>query len=143
MARQASMTEQVFYHEQVFGVKVASLDSFRVRTRTIAALIYAGLAIVFAFTYELFDEDESRLADVYFAGALLVHPIVGILVPRWWALLLPFAGLVVVLPFSEADPEFFGITDAGVMFLGGFFAMILIAFGIGCRLTADMLREPR
>jgi hypothetical protein len=114
-----------------------------VRTQAIAALVYAALAIVFAFTYELFDEDDSWLLDIYFAGALLIHPIVGFLVPRWWMLLLPFVALVVVLPFSEPDPEFFGITDAGVMFLGGFFAMILVAFGIGCRLTVDMLREPR
>jgi len=127
----------------VFGVKLASLDSFRVRTQTITALVYAALAIIFAFTYELFDEDESWLVDTYVAAAILIHPIVGALVPRWWMLLLPFVGLVVVLPFSEPDPEFFGLTDAGFMFLGGFFAMILVAFGIACRLTADMLREPR
>lgn len=127
----------------MFGVKVGSLRLIGVPTQTIAALVYAALAIVFAFTYELFDEDDSWLLDIYFAGALLIHPIVGILVPRWWMLLLPFVALVVVLPFSEPDPEFFGITDAGVMFLGGFFAMILVAFGIGCRLTVDMLREPR
>jgi hypothetical protein len=113
------------------------------KIRIVAALVYAALAIVFAFTYELFDEDETVLADVYLTGALLVHPLLGFLVTRWWALLLPYIALAVVLPFSEPDPKFFGITDAGVMFLGGFFAMVLIAFGIGCRLTVNMLREPR
>jgi hypothetical protein len=127
----------------VFDVKLASLDSSWVRTQAIAALAYAALAVVFAFTYELFDEEESWLVEAYVAAAILIHPIVGALVPRWWMLLLPFIALVVVLPFSEPDPEFQGITDAGVMFLGGFFAMILVAFGIACRLTVDMLREPR
>ena len=127
----------------MFGVKVGFFRLFRVRTQTIAALVYAALAIVFAFTYELFDEDESWLGETYVAAAILIHPVVGVLVPRWWMLLLPFVALIVVLPFSEPDPEFFGITDAGFMFLGGFFAMILVAFGIACRLTADMLREPR
>ena len=114
------------------------------RIRTIAALAYAVLAVVFVFTYESEAiNGYGWVADVYGVVALLAHPVVGFLVPRWWALFLPFVALVVSLPNSEPDPEFFGITDAGVMFLGGFFAMIFIAFGIGCRLTLDMLREPR
>ena len=75
------------------------------RTQTIAALVYAALAIVFAFTYELFDEDESWRVETYVAAAILIHPIVGALGPRWWMLLLPFVALVVVLPSPSRIPS--------------------------------------
>lgn len=108
-----------------------------------AAFVYVALSIAFVFTYERFDDDDSRLADAYFTTALLVQPVLGFLAPRWWALLLPYVALAAVLPFSKPDPEFFGVTDAGLMFGAGFFGMVLVAFGAGCRLTLDMLREPR
>jgi hypothetical protein len=66
----------------------------------------------------------------------------GFLVKRWRALFLPYLAVPLAMPFAEPDHEFFGITDAGVMLLGAFFAMLLVAFGIACRLTLDAFREP-
>ena len=112
------------------------------RIPTIAALVYATLAVVFAFTWDYLDEDESLGAEVYWYTAFLIQPIAGFLLPRLWAFGLPFIPLAVALPWSEPNPEYFGITDAGVMFFGGFFAMILMSFGMACRLTIEAFRNP-
>jgi hypothetical protein len=88
-------------------------------------------------------EDETAADPLIFAGLFLSHPIAGFLIPRLWAFALPFVALVVSLPFSEPDPELMGVTDAGAMFIGGVAALILMAFGMACRLTLDAFREPR
>jgi hypothetical protein len=116
------------------------------RLRATAAVAYAALAIAFVVLWETEPavlEGEGAYSEVLLAGLLLVHPVAGFLIPRLWALGLPFVALVVSLPISKPDPELMGITDAGAMFLGGFFAMILVSFGIACRLTLDAFREPR
>jgi hypothetical protein len=107
------------------------------------AAVYALLAVIFVFTYETnaFD-DHDVLAWIYVGTALLIQPLTGFLIPRLWAFALPFVAFVVSLPFSEPDPEYFGITDAGVMLAGGVFAMILMAFGMACRLTIEAFRNP-
>jgi hypothetical protein len=114
------------------------------RIPTIAALLYAALAVVFAFTWDhshLY-EDESLGAELYWCAAFLIQPLAGFLLPRLWALGLPFVPLAVVLPWSEPNREYFGVTDAGMMFFGGFFAMILMAFGMACRLTIEAFHNP-
>jgi hypothetical protein len=110
--------------------------------RTTIAAAYAILAVVFAFTWQRFDESESRAAEIYFSAAFLIQPVTGFLLPRLWTFGLPFIPLAAVLPWSEPDPEYFGITDAGVMFIGGFLAMILMSFGMACRLTIEAFRDP-
>jgi hypothetical protein len=106
------------------------------------AAVYALLAVVFVFTYESHALDDEVLGWTYVGTALLIQPLTGFLIPRLWAFALPFVALVVSLPFSEPDPEYLGITDAGVMFVGGVFAMTLMAFGMACRLTIDAFRNP-
>ena len=110
-----------------------------------AALAYAFLSVVFVFTWDsAVLEDDELLGNAYFTVAFSIHPVTGFLIPRPWALLLPWTALVVSLPISEpVDPEWFQITTAGVMFFGGLIAMILMLFGMACRLTLNALREPR
>jgi hypothetical protein len=112
---------------------------------TATAAVYALLAVVFVFTYEsnaLDDDVPGWTGWTYVVAAMLIQPLTGFLIPRLWAFALPFVAFVVSLPFSEPDPEYFGITDAGVMLVGGVTAMILIAFGMACRLTIDAFRNP-
>ena len=110
---------------------------------TAIALTYAVLAVVFAFAWERFDSGDGSLAlELSFWAALLIQPVTGFLLPRLLALGLPFIPGIAVLPWSEPDPEFFGVTDAGVMFALGFFAMTLMAFGMACRLTIEAFRNP-
>ena len=116
------------------------------RTSAVTALAYASLAAAFVAFWNaepVAVESEGFLADVFITGLLLVHPITGFVVPRLWALGLPFVALAFSLPISEPDPELMGVTDAGVMFVGGVAAMILMSFGMACRLTLDAFREPR
>lgn len=113
------------------------------RIHAILGGAYALLGIGFAVAYDASVDAPELLLEIVVWAAVVIHPVFGFLVPRWWALLLPFAGLLAILPFSEPDEELFGITDAGLMFLGGFFAMLLVAFGIAGRLTVDAFREPR
>ena len=104
-------------------------------------------ALVVAFVIGWFAEiaipEYTWQEDVFVAVLLLSHPVMGFLVKRWWALFLPYIAVPLAMPFAEPDPELFGITDAGVMLLGAFFVMLLVAFGISCRLTLDAFREPR
>ena len=111
---------------------------------TAIALTYAVLAVVFAFAWERFDsvEEDSLALELYFWAAILIQPVTGFLLPRLWAFGLPFIPGIAVLPWSEPDQEFFGITDAGLMFAGGFFALLLMAFGMACRLTIEAFRNP-
>jgi hypothetical protein len=111
--------------------------------------LYGLLSVVFVLTWDAAVlEEDILLADAYWAVAFFIHPVVGFLIPKLWALLLPWTALAVSLPISEpveqgfVEPGALQITTAGVMFLGGFFAMILMSFGIACRLTFDALREP-
>jgi hypothetical protein len=110
----------------------------------VAALVYATLAVVFAFTWDRMDDDESLAAEVYWCAAILIQPLTGFLIPRLWAFALPFVALVVSLPISEPAEVVWPtpITDAGVKFLGGIFAMILMSFGMACRLTIEAFRDP-
>jgi hypothetical protein len=118
----------------------------RRRVRTAAAIGYAALAVLFVILWETEPallEGETSLDPLFGAALLLVHPIAGFLIPRLWAFALPFVALLVSLPFSEPDPELMGVTDSGAMLIGGVAAMILMAFGMSCRLTLDAFREPR
>ena len=112
---------------------------------TIFSLLYAVLSVVFVFTWDsAVLEDDALLGSIYFTVALLIHPLTGFLVPRLWALLLPFVAFVVSLPVNETvEPDWFRITTSGVMLIGGVIATILMSFGMACRLTLDALREPR
>jgi hypothetical protein len=119
------------------------------RVPTVAALLYAFLSVIFVLTWDAaLLEEDILFADAYWAVALLIHPVAGFLIPRLWALLLPWTALAVSLPFSEpvgeefAEPGLDSITTAGVMFFGGVYGTIVLAFGIACRLTFDALREP-
>lgn len=114
-------------------------------TSTIAAFVYVVLSVVFVFTWDsAVLEEDALLGGVYFTVALVIHPVTGFLVPRLWALLLPFVAFVVSLPFNATvEPDWFRITTSGVMLIGGVIAMILMSFGMACRLTLDALREPR
>jgi hypothetical protein len=109
---------------------------------TATAAVYALLAVVFVFTYESNALDDAILGWIYVGTVLLIQPLTGFLIPRLWAFALPFVAFVVSLPFSEPDPEYLGITDAGLMLVGGVFAMILMSFGMACRLTIDAFRNP-
>jgi hypothetical protein len=119
------------------------------RVPTVAALLYALLSVIFVLTWDAaLLEEDILLADAYWAVAFCIHPVGGFLIPRLWALLLPWTALAVSLPISEpveqgfVEPGMLQITTAGVMFLGGVVAVILMSFGIACRLTFDALREP-
>jgi hypothetical protein len=120
------------------------------KVRAVAALLYALLSGVFVLTWDAAVlEEDILLADAYWAVAFCIHPVVGVLIPRLWALLLPWTALAVSLPISEpveqegfVEAGMLQITTAGVMFLGGVVAVILMSFGIACRLTFDALREP-
>jgi hypothetical protein len=144
MARQAIITEHVFYHEHVFGVKRRTMWNIpAMNIRVVTALVYAALAATFVFTYESSALDDEALGWAYVSAAILVQPVTGFLIPRLWAFALPFVALVVSLPVSEpVEPGVLPITDAGIMFLGGIFAMILIAFGMTFRLTIEAFRNP-
>jgi hypothetical protein len=129
-----------------FGAE--SLRALR-RVPAVAALLYGLLSVIFVLTWDAaLLEEDILLADAYWAVALLIHPIAGFLIPRLWALLLPWIALAVSLPFSEpvgeefVEPGFNSITTAGVMFFGGVYGTIVLAFGIACRLTFDALHEP-
>ena len=125
------------------------------RVSTVAALVYALLSVVFVLTWDAAAlEEDILLADAYWAVAFWIHPVAGFLIPRLWALLLPWTALAVSLPISEPvghelveselllEPGMLQITTAGVMFFGGVYGTIVLAFGIACRLTFDALREP-
>jgi hypothetical protein len=128
----------------MFGVKTACFwKSGDVNVRSVAATVYALLAVVFVFTYESNALDDEVLGWTYVGVALLIQPLTGFLIPRLWAFGLPFVALVVSLPISKpVEPEISRITDAGVMFIGGVFAMILMSFGMACRLTIEAFRDP-
>lgn len=108
--------------------------------RVVTALLYAVLAVVFVFTY------ESRAFEVfawaYIVVAMSIQVVTGFLIPRLWAFALPFVALVVSLPISEPVEPGMRITDAGVMFIGGIAAMILMSLGMAIRLTIEGFRNP-
>ena len=138
------MTEHVFYHEHMFDVNTGSFwNSVGVNVRAVTAAVYACLAVVFVFTYESKALDDEALGWTYFVAALLIQPLTGFLIPRLWAFALPFVAFVVSLPISKpVEPEISPITDAGVMLYGGVIAMILMSFGMACRLTLEAFRNP-
>jgi hypothetical protein len=144
MARQAIMTEHVFYHEHVFGVKdEAPWNSADVTVQRVTAVVYALLAVVFVFIYKNTALDDEALGWTYFGVGMLIQPLTGFLVPRLWAFALPFVSFVVSLPISKPiEPEISPLTDAGVMLIGGVIAMILMSFGMACRLTIEAFRDP-
>jgi hypothetical protein len=144
MARHAIITEHVFYHEHMFGVNSKSFwNSADVNVRTVTAAVYALLAVVFVFTYESNALDDEALGWTYLVAALLIQPLTGFLIPRLWAFALPFVAFIVSLPISKPlEPEISPITDAGVMLIGGLIAMILMSFGMACRLTIEAFRDP-
>jgi hypothetical protein len=137
----------MFYHEHMFGVKSDSHRTMAhespVRLGATAAYTALIVAFVIAWFAEVDIPEYTWQEDVFFVALVLCHPITGFLVKRWWALLLPYLAVPLAMPFAEPDPELFGMTDAGVMLLGAFSAMILVAFGIAVRLTVDTFREPR
>jgi hypothetical protein len=121
MARQAIITEHMFYHEHVFDVNTNLFwNSVDVNVRSVTAAVYALLAVIFVFTYESAAVDNNEAFGLTYVGvALLVQPITGFLIPRLWAFALPFVAFVVSLPISKpVNPEISRITDAGVMFIG-------------------------
>ncbi len=113
------------------------------RVERAAAIVYACLAVAYGVVAVSenvrIGEDVGR---VLFIGVIVLQPIAGFLIPRFWALGLPFIAPVVALAFSEPDPGG-GRLGILLMFMASFVGMVLLAFGIGCRLTLDMLREPR
>jgi hypothetical protein len=146
MARQAIMTEHVFYHEHLFGVNVERFWNIAdVNVRTVTAIVYALLAVVFVFTYDSNAVHANEtFAWIYFDAAFFIQPLTGFLIPRFWAFALPFVAFVASLPISQPidHSELSPITDAGVMLAGGVIAMILMSFGMACRLTIEAFRNP-
>lgn len=110
--------------------------------RVVTALLYVVLAVVFVFTYESRAFDNEVFAWTYIVGAMLIQVVTGFLIPRLWAFALPFVALVVSLPISEPVEPGMRITDAGVMFIGGIAAMILMSLGMAIRLTIEGFRNP-
>lgn len=110
--------------------------------RVVTALLYAVLAVVFVFTYEGRAFDNEVFAWTYIIVAMLIQVVTGFLIPRLWAFALPFVALVVSLPISEPVEPGMRITDAGVMFIGGIAAMILMSLGMAMRLTIEGFRNP-
>lgn len=110
--------------------------------RVVTALLYAVLAVVFVFTYESRAFDNEVFAWTYIIVAMLIQVVTGFLIPRLWAFALPFVALVVSLPISEPVEPGMRITDAGVMFIGGIAAMILMSLGMAIRLTIEGFRNP-
>jgi hypothetical protein len=112
-----------------------------VNLRTATAAVYALLAVVFVFTYDS-ALDNDALGWPYLVVAMLIQPATGFLIPRLWAFALPFVAFIVSLPISERVEPGWPITDAGLMLIGGVFAMILMSFGMACRLTIEAFRNP-
>lgn len=110
--------------------------------RVVNALLYMILAVVFVFTYESRAFDNEVFAWTYIIVAMLIQVATGFLIPRLWAFALPFVALVVSLPISEPVEPGMRITDAGVMFIGGIAAMILMSLGMAMRLTIEGFRNP-
>ena len=112
--------------------------------RAVTAVVYALLAVVFVFTYDSNAVGYNEAFGwTYVVAALLIQPLTGFLIPRLWAFALPFVAFVVSLPISKpVEPEISRITDAGVMLIGGVIAMILMSFGMACRLTIEAFRDP-
>lgn len=110
--------------------------------RVVTALLYMVLAVVFVFTYESRAFDNEVFAWTYIIVAMLIQVATGFLIPRLWAFALPFVALVVSLPISEPVEPGMRITDAGVMFIGGIAAMILMSLGMAMRLTIEGFRNP-
>ena len=110
--------------------------------RVVTALLYVVLAVVFVFTYESRAFDNEVFAWTYIIGAMLIQVVTGFLIPRLWAFALPFVALVVSLPISEPVEPGMRITDAGVMFIGGIAATILMSLGMAMRLTIEGFRNP-
>lgn len=110
--------------------------------RVVTALLYMVLAVVFVFTYESRAFDNEVFAWTYIIVAMLIQVATGFLIPRLWAFALPFVALVVSLPISEPVEPGMRITDAGVMFIGGIAAMILMSLGMAIRLTIEGFRNP-
>lgn len=110
--------------------------------RVVTALLYAVLAVVFVSTYESRAFDNEVFAWTYIIVAMLIQVVTGFLIPRLWAFALPFVALVVSLPISEPVEPGMRITDAGVMFIGGIAAMILMSLGMAMRLTIEGFRNP-
>ena len=110
--------------------------------RVVTALLYVVLAVVFVFTYESRAFDNEVFGWTYIVGAMLIQVVTGFLIPRLWAFALPFVALVVSLPISEPVEPGMRITDAGVMFIGGIAAMILMSLGMAMRLTIEGFRNP-
>ena len=115
-----------------------------VNVRAVTAVVYALLAVVFVFTYDSNAVGYNEAFGwTYVSAALLLQPLTGFLIPRLWAFALPFVAFVVSLPISKpVEPEISRITDAGVMLIGGIIAMILMSFGMACRLTIEAFRDP-
>lgn len=110
--------------------------------RVVTALLYVVLAVVFVFTYESRAFDNEVFGWTYIVGAMLIQVVTGFLIPRLWAFALPFVALVVSLPISEPVEPGMRITDAGVMFIGGIAATILMSLGMAMRLTIEGFRNP-
>lgn len=110
--------------------------------RVVTALLYTVLAVVFVFTYESRAFGNEVFAWIYIIVAMLIQVVTGFLIPRLWAFALPFVALVVSLPISEPVEPGMRITDAGVMFIGGIAAMILMSLGMAIRLTIEGFRNP-
>jgi hypothetical protein len=137
------MTEHVFYHEHVFGVNFrVAWKSSAMNVQVVTALGYAVLAVVFVFTHESRAFESDVFAWTYIVVAMLIQIVTGFLIPRLWAYALPFVALVVALPIAEPVEPGMRITDAGVMFIGGVVAMILMSLGMAIRLTIDGFRNP-
>jgi hypothetical protein len=133
----------MFYHEHTFDVKSRLPETLSaVNVQRAAAFFYVVLAVVFVFTYESRALDDEVVGWTYVGVAMLIQPVTGFLIPRVWAFALPFVPLVVSLPFSEPVAAGTPITDAGIMFIGGLAAMILMSLGMTIRLTIDAFRNP-
>jgi hypothetical protein len=115
-----------------------------VNVRTATATVYALFAVVFVFTYDRSGVySNEAFGWTYIWAALLIQPLTGFLIPRLGAFALPFVAFVVSLPISQPiEPEVSPLTDAGVMLAGGVIAMILMSFGMACRLTIEAFRDP-
>ncbi len=128
----------LIFAEVSASASTASKSLTQIRTPASYGQAEYTALIVFAFTYELFDADESWLVETYVAAAILIHPIVGALVPRWWMLLSRSSRWSSCFP---SPSRILGLRDnrRRLHVHRRLLRLILVAFGIACRLDPLLL----
>jgi hypothetical protein len=110
----------------------------RVVRIALACALY--LAVVLSWTVERLNDGSGPAVTVRWGIAIVaVHLLVGMTVPRWRMLLLPFAAVVLAVPLG--DPEHGQVPVALALLYWSPVALLLIAGGIALvRYVPPLLR---